>query len=77
LAGWRRAYGLATLAVGVALLGRLLLAPWIHEASPFLLFTLAVMVSGAYGGLGPGLYATLLSAAVGTWLILRQLERWC
>lgn len=57
-------YGIPVLAVGLILLLRLLLTPLVGDASPFLLFTVAVMVSAWYGGLFPGIQATLLSAIV-------------
>src|SRR5215211_164844 len=54
-------YGVATLAVGVALLVKLLLDPLTVQDTPFLLVFGAIMVSAWYGGLGPGLMATGLS----------------
>ena len=59
-------YGLAVLATVLAFLLRLLLWPLLGEASPFLLFTPAVLAAAVYGGLGPGLLATLLGAMLGT-----------
>lgn len=53
---WRR-YGVAVLAVAIALL----LAPLIEHESPFLLFFAAVMVSAWYGGMGAGVLATAVS----------------
>jgi PAS domain S-box-containing protein len=56
-------YGVAIGAVLLALLLMLLLNRWISmQGSPFLIFFAAVMVSAWYGGLGPGILATLLSA---------------
>src|SRR5215210_3074845 len=54
-------YGVATLAVGVALLIKLLLDPLTVQDTPFLLVFSAIIVSAWYGGLGPGLMATGLS----------------
>jgi PAS domain S-box-containing protein len=54
-------YGVATLAVGVALLVKLLLDPLTVQDTPFLLVFSAIIVSAWYGGLGPGLMATGLS----------------
>ena len=66
--GWILAYGTALLSVLVAIL----LSEWIvpdgHAAFP--IFYGAVMVSGWYGGLGPGLLATALSALAGNFLFL-------
>jgi signal transduction histidine kinase len=53
-------YGVAVLAVTVALALAGLLPP--REPYPALLFCAAVMASAWYGGLGPGLLATALSA---------------
>jgi PAS domain S-box-containing protein len=54
-------YGTSVLSVALALLLTLLLKPLL-EHGIFVLFLPAVMVSAWYGGLGPGLLATLLSA---------------
>ena len=50
------------LAVGVALLVKLLLDPLTVQDTPFLLVFGAIIVSAWYGGLGPGLLATAVSA---------------
>ncbi|WP_051469917.1 PAS domain S-box protein [Fischerella sp. PCC 9605] len=56
-------YGVTALGVAVALLFMQLLNPWLPMTqSPFLLFFAAVTVSAWYGGRGPGIFATLLSA---------------
>lgn len=57
-------YGVAALAVGVALLLKLILETVIVQEAPFLLVFAAVMVSAWYGGLGPGLAATALAGLV-------------
>ncbi len=54
-------YGVAVISV---LLSLLLLPLW-GTRSPFLMFIPAVMVSSHYGGLGPGLLATILSGLLG------------
>jgi K+-sensing histidine kinase KdpD len=56
-------YGLAVALTIVALLLSLGLSPWVQE-SPFSLFLAAVAVSAWYGGLGPGLVATLLGGLI-------------
>jgi len=56
-----RRYGVAVLAVAIAVVLKLLLAPLIQEESPFLLFFLPIVVSAWYGGWGPGLLATALA----------------
>lgn len=53
-------HGVAVLAVTSALLLTLLVRPWL-EHNDFLLFFPALMLSARYGGIGPGLLATLLS----------------
>src|SRR5215203_4573408 len=52
-------YGVAALAVGVAFGLKLLLDPLIVQDVPFLLVFGAIMVSAWFGGLGPGLLATV------------------
>ena len=55
-------YGAPVLVVGVAVMLRVALASVIPLRSPFLLLFAAIMVSAAYGGLGPGILATVLAA---------------
>ncbi|MBO0350185.1 PAS domain S-box protein [Phormidium pseudopriestleyi FRX01] len=55
-------YVAATASVAIALLLTQLLSPLI-ELTPSLLFFAAVAVSAGYGGIGPGLFATVLCAA--------------
>jgi signal transduction histidine kinase len=55
-------YGVSLLAVAIALLLARLLPPGLSGLGP--LFLAAVMVSAWYGGLGPGLLATAVSALV-------------
>jgi PAS domain S-box-containing protein len=63
-------YGIATLAVALVLLLRLLLAPLITPESPFLLLAGAVVVAAWFGGLGPGLLATVLGTLVADYFFL-------
>ncbi len=61
-------YGVAVLAVFLALLLQLVLIPSLGgdpRTSPFLLFFAAVMVAAWFGCLWPGLLATVLSSALG------------
>jgi PAS domain S-box-containing protein len=58
-----RRYGMAVLATAAALLCRLALDAVLEDRAVFLPSTLAVLVSAWYGGLGPGLVATGLSAS--------------
>src|SRR5215218_10199983 len=55
-------YSVAMLAVGAALGIKLLLDPLTVQDTPFLLVFGAIIVSTWYGGLGPGLLATVVSA---------------
>jgi signal transduction histidine kinase len=54
-------YGVACIAVGAALLVRLAISPLVFGDTPFLLFFGAVLVAAWYGGLGPGIVATVLA----------------
>jgi PAS domain S-box-containing protein len=57
---WR--YGVAVLAVAIALVVKLFLAIPIQQESPFMLFFIAILVSAWYGGMSAGLAATTLAA---------------
>jgi len=63
-------YGVALLAVLLAFLLNALLRTLVQGESPFLLLSAAVLVAAAYGGFGPGAFATLLGAAAGDYLFL-------
>ena len=66
-------YGIAVLAVGLALLLQFVLTPVVGgdpDSSPFMLFFAAVMISAWFGGLGAGLLATVLSALLGNYFVL-------
>lgn len=58
-------YLLAVAAVGLMLLLRVGLDPWLHGQGAFLLFILAILLTAGVGGLGPGLVATALSLISG------------
>jgi diguanylate cyclase (GGDEF)-like protein len=66
-----RWYGLAVGLSALALILMLLLRP-LMEHSIFLLFVAAVAVSALYGGLGPGLVASLLSALATDYFFLES-----
>jgi PAS domain S-box-containing protein len=69
---WRwRHYGFAVLSVAIAVVLRLLLAPFMHEDSPFLLFFAAVMASAYYGSKGAGMAAAVLAAFAGDYFFIR------
>ena len=57
-------YALALVFVIMAEAIRTVAAPWLGPNVPFLLFYPAIMLAAWYGGFGPGLLATLASAAV-------------
>jgi PAS domain S-box-containing protein len=63
-------YGVAVLAVGMAFLVKLLLEPLIVQGTPFLLVFGAIMVSAWYGGLGPGLLATVAAGLAADYFFL-------
>ncbi len=64
-------YGIVVLSVALALVGMLMLDPWLSmSGTPFLLFFSAVMVSAWYGGLKSGLLATSLSALLSNYFFL-------
>ncbi len=66
---------LAVVAVGAALAMRTALEPLITSNVPFLLLFAAVMAAAAYGGLGPGLLATVLGGIAGYGLFMSPAER--
>ncbi|MBE9107284.1 PAS domain S-box protein, partial [Nostoc cf. edaphicum LEGE 07299] len=67
-------YGIAVLSVVLALWATLLLNPYL-TSTPGALFFGAVMVSAWYGGLGPGLLATLLSTFAVNYFFFKPLDR--
>ena len=66
----RNPYLRATMVVGAALLVRLVFFKWLGTAVPLLTFLAAVVVAARWGGLGPGLYATALSAVAAVYFLL-------
>ncbi|MCP9496305.1 MAG: PAS domain S-box protein [Pyrinomonadaceae bacterium MAG19_C2-C3] len=67
-------YGCALLSVALIIICRSLLQPVLVEQAPLLLFTLAVMTSAWYGGLGPGLLATSLSTFAGVYFFIEPIH---
>ena len=63
-------YAFVFAAVGAALLLRLILGPLLGSDLRFLFLWPAVTCCAWYGGLGPGLLATILSALAGRWFLL-------
>src|SRR5262249_13043394 len=64
------AYGVAVLATGVSLLLRWPLLPVVGYHSPFMTFFPAVIFSAFFGGLGPGVLATFLSASAAAYFLI-------
>jgi two-component system, LuxR family, sensor kinase FixL len=64
-------YGIAPAAVAIALAARLSPAMTLGDESPYLFFIPAVLVAGV-AGLGPGLFATVLSTVLATFVVRRS-----
>lgn len=62
-------YWAAAAAVFFMLLAGWGLHPWLHDRASFLIFIPAVLIAAGFGGWGPGLLATFLSATLGVLLI--------
>jgi two-component system, LuxR family, sensor kinase FixL len=58
-------YAAALAAVGLLVLLAWGLFPWLHGKASFLIFLPGVMIAAAFGGIGPGLLATVIFAALG------------
>ena len=65
-------YALASSAATLALLIALLLRPFTGN-TPFVLFVAAVIVSAWYGGLGPGLLATVIAVLTSSYFLISPL----
>jgi signal transduction histidine kinase/ActR/RegA family two-component response regulator len=65
-------YFVAIAATAVAFAARFLLKSSLGDVAPLLLFTLSVMVSAWFGGLGPGLLATALSLLLGDYFFIAE-----
>src|SRR5262245_22765781 len=63
-------YGIAALSVALAAVVRLALDPVFGNDAPLSIFVFAVLVASWFGGLGPGLLATVLSVLIGDYLFL-------
>ncbi|HEY6404122.1 MAG TPA: DUF4118 domain-containing protein, partial [Blastocatellia bacterium] len=66
-------YFVAIAATAVVLTARFLLNPVLGDTAPLLIFTLSVIVSAWYGGLGPGILATALGALLGEYFFIEPL----
>lgn len=69
-------YSLAVISVVLALLLRLLVDPWLGDQSPYLLFVVAVAVTGLYAGVRPALLAAALGTVVGYFCFVPPRYRW-
>lgn len=67
---WRQRYGLAVILPLVSLLLRHFVDPVVGDSALLITFAPAVMVSAWYGGLGPGLLATVLGATAGHYYLV-------
>src|SRR5262245_5517661 len=65
-------YFIAIAATAVAFTARFLLGSTLGDVAPLLIFTLSVMVSAWYGGLGPGLLATALGLILGDYFFIAE-----
>ena len=65
-------YFVAISATAIAFTVRFMLKSTLGDVAPLLMFTLSVMVSAWYGGLGPGLVATALSLLLGDYFFVVQ-----
>jgi PAS domain S-box-containing protein len=65
-------YGLAIVLVAAASLLTLSIRP-VRLKAPFLLFTIAAMVTAAAGGFGPGIFAVLLSSFAGVFFLIEPI----
>lgn len=63
-------YGLAVVVTCLVAAAKLFMEPLTGDESPFLLFVLAVIVSAWYGGFGPALFATGLSALLSDYFFI-------
>src|SRR5262245_1672036 len=65
-------YFVAVAATMAAFAARFLLKSTLGNVAPLLMFTLSVMISAWYGGLGPGLLATALSLLLGDYFFIAE-----
>jgi len=70
------AYGFAIAAVAVATLARWALGSEVGEDVPFLTYFPAIVLTALVGGLGPGMLAIALAAAISWYLFLPPLFNW-
>src|SRR5215472_9485561 len=66
-----RRYGIAFLAIALALAAKLALAPLLSGDASYLFFLPAILIASAIGGLAPGLLATALGLFFGFYFVLK------
>jgi len=69
LRGVMKQYGIAILAIALALAVRLALTSILRGEASYLFFLPAILIASALGGLGPGIFATVLGLLLGLFLI--------
>jgi two-component system sensor kinase FixL len=69
LRGVMKQYGIAILAIALALAVRLALTSILGGGASYLFFLPAVLIASALGGLGPGIFATVLGLLLGLFFI--------
>jgi PAS domain S-box-containing protein len=69
-------YGVAIAATLLAIALRGALAPLLDDQAPVLVSLVAVVVSAAYGGFGPGLLATAVGLVVAHWFFFQPAGAW-
>ena len=62
-------YSIALIAIAVALVVRTVLAPVLNGEASYLFFMPAVLVGSAFGGWGPGVFATFIALLLGLFLV--------
>ena len=67
-------YIVAVGATAAAVVVRIFLTPWLGQDAPIMLLILSLLASSWYGGLGPGLAATILSLGAGTFFFLEPIN---
>jgi signal transduction histidine kinase/CheY-like chemotaxis protein len=67
-------YLLGLLFLSLATAARMVMMPWIDLRYPFLTFFIAVMGAAWYGGLGPGLVASVLSILIANYYFIEPLH---
>ena len=62
-------YGIALIAIALALVVRIALASVLEGTASYLFFVPAVLIASAFGGWGPGAFATILGLLLGLFLV--------